>query len=806
MSLPFTPDPNDGAVQLLRSVFGSVMDGLVAGNTDTATSAASSMLGEAFRFFNSGVLLFGSVLLMFVTIAGISNTANDGEALGKRWSTFYTPLRMLVSTSSLIPTASGYAGVQVAILMVVCWSIGFASHLWSAVVNYSVGQEITQQAVQSITDDPHFEELAVDALRMQVCAAGINKAVNSTVASTPVNLTLKMDDPQPVSSNSYTSSVLNSTTSAQQALSYTTKFYYQDPAWPGSESICGQIILSATFDKPNSNSNTTQSVAQSLRESIANIHRGYVKALFASTSPVAQIAQQIVQASDGGANVIDTDATSATIAQIKQQLMSQVTNEVTTQVQNENADIAKSLSERGWIYAGSLYVELGRLKDAIRTATTPSSEYLPGTNSLDNFLTGDVAKAADGILNRYNVVASEVAKKTLAKQAQQSSTHPKMPVVQTSFSKSDFVDGGGAARSAITGWISHLSMSALSGVVYYMGAPNEDPVLKVKNVGDWLATFAESAMVTKATISASLKGLEVAGRSLSAQPLIGALPAVWAGIVAGIGSFLTQLWAALMPSVSALLYLGYFLGIWVPMIPYYIFAMGVAGWLVFVGEMLAAGMLWMAAHTTPSRDGSFMGSQSQGYLLILSGFFRPALMIVGLVLSIALLGPLINFINPTFMAAVSAVQADSTTGLLSLAGYMLGYALLIFSLFMLVFGLPQSFPDRILRWIGGGIGDMGEQSSVQRLEGSASNQARTAAIAGAAKAASLGSKDRNAADNLRNKEKLALQDKASEPEGVTGQSTILAESEPASSTYNGSDPEVVEPASSAYSNNDPEIA
>jgi hypothetical protein len=63
---------------------------------------------------------------------------------------------------------------------------------------------------------------------------------------------------------------------------------------------------------------------------------------------------------------------------------------------------------------------------------------------------------------------------------------------------------------------------------------------------------------------------------------------------------------------------------------------------------------------------------------------------------------------------------------------MLIYGVIILGVFMLVFSLPQTLPDRILRWIGAGIGDLGEQNTMSRIESGASGQAKAAAVAGAA--------------------------------------------------------------------------
>lgn len=760
---PFTPSSDDAAIAMLRAIFGRVMDSIVAGNVSTASSATANMLGEAFRFFNSGVLFFGTVILMWVTVFGITNTANDGEALGKKWSTFYTPLRTISSAATLIPTGSGYAGIQIILLTIVCYSIGFASNLWSSVVQFSVSQNVANEAVRSITNDPNFEAITANALRMHLCAKGVNAAVNATVPGTTVNLQLQRVDRQ-------LPSLSNSTT-------YKTTIFYKDPAWPASESICGQIELSDTFDPRQSNSETTMQVVNSLQRAIQEIRYRYISGLFNSNSAVAAFATTAAQvaSSTTAGQTIDSSAFATIVTQYKQNYMTEIATEVTRQLQGENRNVVQMLAAKGWIYAGSLYSELSRIKDAIHSTTKSDSKFIAGTYTLHGMLSGDVGEAANNILNQYNVIGAEIAKRALAQQATTRPTTPNMPVIQTEFSAIDFAaDNGASFKSSVTSWFNAIPHNILSGVVHHMGAPGEDPVMKVKNIGDWMSTAAATVMLTKASVSASLAAAEKASdESLISKGISKFAPVLQASL-RFVSTFIAETWANLSPSIFTILYAGYFLGIWVPMIPSYIFLLGVVGWVIFVGEMLAAGVLWGAAHLTPARDDTFIGSQAQGYLLVMSGFFRPALMVLGLMFSIAVLNPIIHFLNEGFLVAVASNQADAFTGLFSLAGYMLGYCFMIFSVFMLVFSLPQTFPDRILKWIGAGIGDMGEQSTAHRLENAASTQARTAAIAAATKYSSrekekLERKKRDATGSNDMDAQLSFH----APEGIAGQSTAL---------------------------------
>ena len=86
----FTPDKSDAAMAMLGQIFGPVMERF--GSTTAGTSWTGALL-EAFRFYNSGVLFFGAIIMGYVTVFGIMNTAQDGQALGKKWNSGYTALR-----------------------------------------------------------------------------------------------------------------------------------------------------------------------------------------------------------------------------------------------------------------------------------------------------------------------------------------------------------------------------------------------------------------------------------------------------------------------------------------------------------------------------------------------------------------------------------------------------------------------------------------------------------------------------------------------------------------------------------------
>ena len=79
------PDCPDASIQMLRQVFGKVIDNLLS---DGGNSAADKnhVLANMFGVFNNGVLTVAILIAAYVGIVGTLNTANDGEALGRGWS------------------------------------------------------------------------------------------------------------------------------------------------------------------------------------------------------------------------------------------------------------------------------------------------------------------------------------------------------------------------------------------------------------------------------------------------------------------------------------------------------------------------------------------------------------------------------------------------------------------------------------------------------------------------------------------------------------------------------------------------
>ena len=83
LGLSLAPPITDSSVIYLSNLFG-VVDGVLSGT-------GSQIMGSMMSVFNSAVLALGGIVIMYTVLVGTMNTAQDGQAMGEKWSSIWTP-------------------------------------------------------------------------------------------------------------------------------------------------------------------------------------------------------------------------------------------------------------------------------------------------------------------------------------------------------------------------------------------------------------------------------------------------------------------------------------------------------------------------------------------------------------------------------------------------------------------------------------------------------------------------------------------------------------------------------------------
>jgi defect-in-organelle-trafficking protein DotA len=180
-ALSLNPPPSDSSVIFLGNIFG-VVDGVLSGT-------GSQIFGHMMQVFNAAILGLGSIIIMYTLIVGTLNTAQEGEFLGRQWSSVWIPVRCTTGLALLIPKATGYSLIQIFILWVIVQGVGAGDRIWTAALEYlNMGGKIIQAQQSSndlinktdtgaTTNDVFFGASVI--LMGQVCMYGLQKIFES---------------------------------------------------------------------------------------------------------------------------------------------------------------------------------------------------------------------------------------------------------------------------------------------------------------------------------------------------------------------------------------------------------------------------------------------------------------------------------------------------------------------------------------------------------------------------------------------------------------------------------------------------
>lgn len=163
----------------------------------------------------------------------------------------------------------------------------------------------------------------------------------------------------------------------------------------------------------------------------------------------------------------------------------------------------------------------------------------------------------------------------------------------------------------------------------------------------------------------------------------------------------------LLGSVSDFLgNMGAMMAVVIPNLPYVLIIFAAIGWILQIVMTIFGMPLLLIMHSLPQQ--SFIGSQQQAYITMVSLFFRPLLIVVGFFLAFILYEPLVAYLSKAFFATkMSLAGSQSSTSVGEITSYIVtakiywyGYGSILIALTYLIFGLVQELSDNVLDWLG----------------------------------------------------------------------------------------------------------
>ncbi|MBK4987438.1 DotA/TraY family protein [Pseudomonas sp. S36] len=725
--MPFSPcsdasNCTDQSVLMLEKIFGPVVMSLVKGIDPSNAEASANILATMFSFFNSGILIIGSLIVSYVAVMGVTNTANDGEAMGKSWSSLWTPVRIVAGGAVLLPTTSGFSFIQLIVLMFSLWGVGFANGTYKA--GMAMGVLSPDGIVAGVNAPGAFYGLR-DFARQYVNAAYCMRAATEIYkGSSGPSFLFQAKPGQGAPADKV--AVIDGRTES----TYDFKDRNDVSNLAGGSPVCGTMKL-FRFEARTVEGAIPQALEQ-LRVSVQ------IKKLTSAVALMQDLDAWVNRwpytINDPGWDAVNSNELNNIVQKWEKQIATDLAAEVTNGqggVDSGLKGFIDTLTVDGWAAAGGWFQRVGMVRgqimgvlaEPVGTVGPPSLGGLPA-DARAALLSNSVTTIAEAINTKAETEtgSGQVRK---ARPDDIASLIPKDPKSDINLSSlrsdmdakmSSFVNGVMLNVVEIATGAGSNGQTPLCGTAGQMGGS----LNRMKCVGDYLTVARAGILVADVAIKTAGTAIRVLAGTLSS--------------VKGLGNGLdldkvvTPLWdwvlevpvkqLALMASYIEPL--AFYFAVFLPSLPYTLFMIVFVGWVLAVLQSIIAAPLWAVMHMTPDR--TFVGSQTQGYLLLLSLFARPALAVLGLFAAVLVSDPVIDYIATGFFAMRGAVVTSSgnvgaISEFLTFAWWFMVFGLTLLPVLYMTFGLPQTLPDTVLSWIGGGLPSMGETSAVGDMRG-----------------------------------------------------------------------------------------
>lgn len=270
LAINFTPSANDPSVVYLSYIFG-VVNGVLSGS-------GTQILGKMFNVFNMSILMLGSIIAVYTTIMAVLNSGQDGEFMGKKWSSLFVPLRVLLGVLLIAPTTTGYSLIQVGVMWIVLQGIGAANYIWSEVLDYlnQGGTLFTSASSNSSGSYSTFYSAMNSFSESIFCLNAMGMAVqklttNSTYTSAgSAYLSAPSVTPYYSVMNTLTTNIYAASTAATTV--NMPNFSGVDSGWAFLNGMCGQLSYSGGTVQTSSQQVDTSTVPLGIQQAMGDLN------------------------------------------------------------------------------------------------------------------------------------------------------------------------------------------------------------------------------------------------------------------------------------------------------------------------------------------------------------------------------------------------------------------------------------------------------------------------------------------------------------------------------------------------------
>ena len=664
-------------------------------------SDADSLLAEIIAYFNMITLLIGGLMFFYNVTVGVLQTAHEGSVLGQRWSSLWAPLRIIFAVGMLVPVNEGYNLAHSGIAFVVDGSTRMASAVWSSTASAVISDDIPLAApvtnFDTATMSSLYEQAAcIEAVSRQVTAAN----PDAHVGWVPGNFDERVSRTTAIydGENYVDHGICGSWKTPPLPAYLQNAIDGYDEDLVEEASISGSVAENLIDTFRDGHEQIMLDASASLQSLVNAMYPGMVGDNPSTPSIADQIRNVHIEATQALA-ALNTDlrnqVTSTNgIVRGRDSLLTRVTGGESCfsgsgGLQNVDTEREASVAcyGEGWMGAGSWYIlmaklnnELSTLMDAKSTTsspsyksqfTTPSQLYRSAGGEGSSWFFGGVTEedleGMPSLAMTQNAMiqyqdAYEQASLELAALGYQ---------IPTNILNEIDRDANGDNASFWASIMPEDMMDATTGALmsfFDPGATESDPMVGLIQIGHFLINIGTSIVVATAAT----------------------------GFFTGGGAAV-----AMLPVYSVFLSAGVSLSFILPIMPFLYWVLAVMGYFLLIAEAIIAVNLWALSHLRMDGEGFSGEGGRMGWLMLLSLFMTPTLMVFGFIIGMVLFRIASDLISAGLFYAVSGLTGANPV--IWIFG-TLGYSVLIVTAYGLLlersFSLVSEFPSRVMKWMG----------------------------------------------------------------------------------------------------------
>lgn len=672
---PSTIPDTDLSLQILQYLFPDLV-AKIMGGTGGAGATGAGVLADLFYAFNTFCAFALGLILLYISLVGIANSAHEGEPLGKQFSTLWTPVKMVTGLAFVVPIGAlkGFSLLQAIIILLVCVSISGANYLYRALADYFAANATILPIAAS--------QIPANQIQMLTANAGCMAAYNKQVSE----------------------------------LGERIQFYDDGKGhwiWGRSnkDPACGEAVLSCgeAENAVRKATNSNGMIDVSKTESVSAL----AKYNMCRKTQIAfsKLLTQINSIADAAVNLEGPipDNLKGQVTQAVQTYFDAVDAEFKSQVQQATSSSRGALQamknemiEKGWVSAGSWFYAIAKTSADISSLgdfrATVSGHQPAKIPKYDELVKPEIARAMEIAMRGSDDIANiDVAGVTGGR------------TIESTVRKDTEQDADGIIAKILGKPLLYMSGTwKLTANALQSG----DPITALAGFGHYMIGTAAGIYTAYAGMVAASEGI---GSALSSIPLAGGL---LGALAKGAGAVLAAMGAGIFSIVSIIFVAGIMLAYYLPMIPAIYWFLGLAGWLVSIMLTLIAAPIWAVAHAAPDNvAGPAAARAMQGYQLLASVVLKPILMLITLFASYMGSVMIVRLVVSLFGAAMDSTISGtaSFSALIGMIAAPVLLAIIVIMIIQMVFDTIFSAPDHILRFIGFGAFHLGEQGASARV-------------------------------------------------------------------------------------------